>query len=323
MTHRGPFQTLLCWDSVDANCSFNQSHVQISSLFANHPRRSRAERDPAAGGIWATASSRLKAGGYLGRLFIAEQLAGVVHGKQRQVEEGASGADVEVVGEELALDEAEGVAREAAAHHEPCKGGRTGRSWGKAPSPGQRATAMCTDHNLPATKVTQTCIPQEVERKTRCSSLMALEGSALVGVVSRPGMGPSMSVTLPPESAPSCRCCRRLAGPGKRGLASQGAWFGKSFRAGAAPAPSQPPTAHPTRLQTQFSAPLYLRGRALRQPLVTDRCGWTFGKVQPKPHLTPGSGNKQKVNRKGKSKSPGKSAAGIKEASWPAKSLPV
>lgn len=28
-----------------------------------------------------------------------------------------------VVGEELALDEAVGVAREAAAHHEPCKGG--------------------------------------------------------------------------------------------------------------------------------------------------------------------------------------------------------
>lgn len=30
---------------------------------------------------------------------------------------------MEVVGEELALDEAVSVAREVAAHHEPCKGG--------------------------------------------------------------------------------------------------------------------------------------------------------------------------------------------------------
>lgn len=62
-------------------------------------------------------------GGYLGRLFIAEQLAGVVHGKQSQVEEGTSRANVKVVGEELALDGAKRVAREVAAHHKPCKGG--------------------------------------------------------------------------------------------------------------------------------------------------------------------------------------------------------
>lgn len=65
-------------------------------------------------------------------------------------------------------------------------------------------------------------------------------------------------------------------------------------------------TVHPTGLQTQFSNPLYLRGRALRQHLVTSHFGWTFGKVQPKPRLTPGSRNKQKVNKKGKRKSPDK-----------------
>lgn len=71
------------------------------------------------------------------------------------------------------------------------------------------------------------------------------------------------------------------------------------------PLPS-PATVHPTGLQTQFSNPLYLRGRALRQHLVTSHFGWTFGKVQPKPRLTPGSRNKQKVNKKGKRKSPDK-----------------
>lgn len=43
---------------------------------------------------------------------------------------------MEVVGEELVLDEAVGVAREAAAHHEPCKGGE----WvgpGAKPLPGR------------------------------------------------------------------------------------------------------------------------------------------------------------------------------------------
>lgn len=110
-----------------------------------------------------------------------------------------------VVGEELALDEAVGVAREAAAHHEPCKGGERVGPGAKPPPlglpPRQSATAVCTDRNLPDTKVTQICIPQEVERKTRCSSLMALEGSVSVGMVSWPGTGPSTSAKPPPNLA--------------------------------------------------------------------------------------------------------------------------
>lgn len=73
-------------------------------------------------GVWAVASRSLGGGGYLGRVLLAEPLAGVGQGKQGQVEEGTSGADVEVVGEELTLDGAEGVAREVPAHHKPCQG---------------------------------------------------------------------------------------------------------------------------------------------------------------------------------------------------------
>lgn len=73
-------------------------------------------------GVWAMASSCLAEGGYLGPVLLTEPLAGVGHGKQGQVEEGTGGADVEVVGEELPLDGAEGVAREVPAHHKPCQG---------------------------------------------------------------------------------------------------------------------------------------------------------------------------------------------------------
>lgn len=70
-------------------------------------------------GVWALCE---EGGGYLGLVLLAEQLAGVGHGKQGQVEEGTGGADVEVVGEELPLDGAEGVAREVPAHHKACEG---------------------------------------------------------------------------------------------------------------------------------------------------------------------------------------------------------
>lgn len=158
---------------------------------------------------------------------------------------------------------------------------------------------MCTYRNLPATKVTQICIPQEVERKTRCSSLMVVEGSMSAGTVSWPGTGPSMSAKPPPNSLPSC--CH-LAGSGKRSSASQACLFtGALELTQPQPLPS-PTTTHPTGLQTRFSNPLYLRGRTLRQHLVNGRSWWTFSKVQPKPQLAPGSRNKQKVNKRGKRK---------------------
>lgn len=146
-------------------------------------------------GLWA--AGVWKGGGYLGRVLLAQPLAGVGHGKQGQVEEGTGGADVEVVGEELTLDGAEGVAREVPAHHKPCEG-RAGKSWGKAPSPVPPPWAEgTTQPNLPATKVTQTCIPQEVERKSRCSSLMVLEGSVSLAMASWMGTGPFTSARSP------------------------------------------------------------------------------------------------------------------------------
>lgn len=84
--------------------------------------RGQASPSAAEEGAWAAGSSCLKGGGYLGGVLLAEPLAGVGHGKQGQVEEGTGGADVEVVGEELTLDGAEGVAGKVPAHHKPCEG---------------------------------------------------------------------------------------------------------------------------------------------------------------------------------------------------------
>lgn len=196
------------------------------------------------------------------------------------------------------------MAREMAAHHKPCKGGDQISPRAKPPLLGppsrQRATTACSDHNLPATKVTQICIPQEVERKTRCSSLMVVEGSVSAGTDGTgPGTGPSMSAKPPPNSLPSC--CH-LAVSRKLSSASQACLFtGALELTQLQPLPS-PTATHPTGLQTRFSNPVYLRGRALRQHLVNGRFGWTFSKVQPKLRLALGSRNKQKVNKKGKRK---------------------
>lgn len=67
-------------------------------------------------------------------------------------------------------------------------------------SPVPCATPLGTERstpNLPATKVTQTCIPQEVERKSSCSSLMVLEGPVSLAMVSWMGTGPSMAARSP------------------------------------------------------------------------------------------------------------------------------
>ena len=96
-------------------------------------------------GVGAVGSWCLEGRGYLGRVLLAEPLAGVGQGKQRQVEEGTSGADVKVVGEELTLDGAEGVAREVPAHHKPCRE-RAGECWDKAPSPVPPRWAQSTAH---------------------------------------------------------------------------------------------------------------------------------------------------------------------------------
>lgn len=198
--------------------------------------------------------------------------------------------------------------------------GTAGKSWGKAPSPVPPPRAeSTTEPNLPATKVTQTCIPQEVERKSRCSSLMVLEGCVSPAMASWMGTGPSMSARSPPDSALSCGCCCHLAA--RRANAVQvhkPAYSGKALEL-AQPHSSLAAT-HPTGLQTRCSNPSYLRGWALRQHLGTSRFGWTFGKVQPTPRLTPGSRSKQKVNKKGKRKALTNTpahAVATKEASWP------
>lgn len=189
-------------------CSLDANWFLLTKALCGPPRHSHSSLSGAkpSGTVWRNGfglqpAPVLKWEAYLGLLFVTEQLTGMVHGKQSQVEEGTSRASVEVVGEELALDEAEGVAREVAAHHKPC---RRGEQVGPGASPlplglpaRQRTTAVCTDFDLPATKVTQICIPQEVERQSRCSSLMVSEGSVAVTMVSWLGTGASMAAKPP------------------------------------------------------------------------------------------------------------------------------
>lgn len=206
--------------------------------------------------------------GYLGLVLLAELLAGVGHGKQGQVEEGTGGADVEIVGEEFALDGTEGVAREVPAHHKPCQGEQISTGVKPPPLCHPPGTEHNTEPNLPATKVTQTCIPQEVERKSRCSSLMVSEGSVSLAMVSWMGTGPFKSARSPPNSALGRGRCRHLAA--RRANAVQvhkPAYSGKALEL--AQPRSSPSTAHPAGLQTRRSNPSYLRGRALRQHLAT------------------------------------------------------
>lgn len=147
---------------------------------------------------------------------------------------------------------------------------------------------------------------------------MVLEGCVSPAMASWMGTGPSMSARSPPDSALSCGCCCHLAA--RRANAVQvhkPAYSGKALEL-AQPHSSLAAT-HPTGLQTRCSNPSYLRGWALRQHLGTSRFGWTFGKVQPTPRLTPGSRNKQKVNKKGKRKALTNTpahAVATKEASW-------
>lgn len=156
--------------------------------------------------------------------------------------------------------------------------GRAGKSWGKPPSPVPPPWAEGTAQpNLPATKVTQTCIPQEVERKSRCSSLMVLEGSVSLAMVSWMGTGPSMSARSPQTRrwAVVAAVTSLLAGQMRLRftelLTQEKLWGWHS------PVPASAP-------QTRCSNPSYLRGRALRQHLGTGWFEWTFGKVQPTPH---------------------------------------
>lgn len=103
-----------------------------------------------------------------------------------------------------------------------------------------------------------------------------------------------------PNSALSCGCCCHLAA--RRANAVQvckPACSGKALEL--AQPRSSLTTTHPG-LQSRCSNPWYLRGRALCQHLGTRWLGWTFGEVQPTPRLTPGSRDRQKVNKEGKRK---------------------
>lgn len=108
-------------------------------------------------------------------------------------------------------------------------------------------------------------------------------------------------------------CCSQ----GKCGSGSQTCLLRKSFGAGTAP--FQPHHHTPWAAKPLFKA-LVSRGRALRQHLGNRWLGWTFGKVQPMPRLTPGSRDKHKVNKEGKRKAVTNTPAhtvAIEEASWP------